>query len=166
MGEGAGVSLDIANMAATGWAIIKDNSPQSSAKTSFCQAIPKAVPFNKMSGWKSYSGNFVLSYHDLLTREFCHAEMVLDFDYGGQIDGEKGVYVTNFNVWCRDLDMGYFWHIDLDASVSGAAFNAGSKTEPVGAIPLLVSWHLHSFADDFSKSVKITARGDGKYTWQ
>ena len=166
MGEGLGVSLDIANMAATGWSIIKDNAPQASAKGTFCNAIPKALPFNKLSGWKSFSKSFVLSYHDKLTREFCHVDLVLDFDWGGVIDGEKGSYLTNFNVWPKNVSVGFLWTLNLDASVSGSAFNAGSKTEPIGAIPLLVSWNLKSFADNFSESMKITARGDGKYTKQ
>jgi len=41
--------MDIVNAASAGWQIIKDNGPTSSAQSSYCCAIPKAVAFNKMT---------------------------------------------------------------------------------------------------------------------
>jgi hypothetical protein len=165
MGEGIGVDT-IINGLAKGWEIVKDNRPASSAKGSFCQAIPGNYPFSKISGWKHTSKSWGLSFHNLIGEEICAVEFVLDYQWGGEINGVKGLFLTNFNVWCKSIDVGWGWTMNVDATVSGNPFNAGSKDHPVGAIPLVVSWQLASYLQSKSRSIKITARGNGNYDTQ
>jgi hypothetical protein len=150
----------IVNAASKAWDIVKDNKPSASAKGSFCQAIPGNYAFNKISGWKKESQAWSANYSNLFGVETVSIDFELDYQWGGQIEGVSGMFLTNFNVFCKNIDVLWGYTVNVDATVSGNAFNSGSKEVPVGAIPLVVSWQVETVLMSKSKSVKLTAHGN------
>jgi len=151
----------IINGLSKGWDIIKDNKPVSSAKTTFCQAVPANIPFDKLYGWKPESFQWGFTLENLYGITVVDVELQLDCLWSGQASSARGLFLNNFNVWCRSVDVLFGNKVDVDASVSGNAFNSGSKDAPVGAIPLIVSVQVSGVFQNKAKSWKITCHGNG-----
>ncbi|HEX3744333.1 MAG TPA: hypothetical protein VHW09_10400 [Bryobacteraceae bacterium] len=143
------------------WAIVKDNKPDSSAKTSFCQAIPGKIPFNELYGWKNESMPFSYELKNKLGITVIDVQLQLDCLWYGQSTKARGLFLNNFNVWCKSCDVEWGWTLNIDATVSGNAFNSGSKDAPVGAIPLIVSVQAKTMLINTTKSWKFTCHGNG-----
>jgi hypothetical protein len=164
MGEGAGGTVDsIVNGLSKGWEIIKDNKPASSAKTSFCQAIPGNIPFNKLYGWQTETVSWGFELQNIYGMKVVDVAFQLDCLWHGQTDSARGLFLNNFNVWCKSIDVLIGFHVDVDATVSGNPFNSsGDKTAAVGAITLIVSVQVSGVFQNKTKSWKITCHGNGK----
>jgi hypothetical protein len=164
MGEGAGGTVDsIVNGLQTGWEIVKDNKPMASAKTSFCRAIPGNIEFNKLYGWKPDSVSWGFEMENLWGITVVDVDFELDCLILGQTDSVRGLFLNNFNVWCKRIDVLIGFKVDVDATVVGGPFNStGDKSAAVGAITLMVSVQVSGMFQNKTKSWRITCHGNGK----
>jgi len=151
----------IINGLSKGWDIIKDGKPVSSAKTTFCQAVPGNIPFNKLYGWRNETAQWGFTMQNHLGMTVVDVELQLDCLWNGQAPTARGLFLNNFAVWCKSIDLDWGWSVDVNATVTGNPFNSGSRDAPVGAIPLVVSVQASSPLMSTTKSWKITCHGNG-----
>ena len=161
-GGGTKVVDSIVNALDKAWTIVKDNKPDSSAKSSFCQAVPANIPFNELYDWKSASTSWSWIKENLAGINVVEAEFQLDYLWNGQTDGVRGLFLNNYNVWCKSIDVAWGFTVNVDATVSGNAFNSGTKEAPVGAIPLLISAQVKGVFQSKAKTWKVTCHGNQK----
>ena len=81
------------------WTIVKDNKPDSSAKSSFCQAVPGNIPFDKLYSWKTETMPFGYVLENKLGITVIDIKLQLDCLWFGQAATARGVFLNNFNVW-------------------------------------------------------------------
>ena len=154
----------IINAGKTGWEIVKGSKATTSAKASFCSAVPENMPFQELSGWKLKSSKWTYKTVSRLSSSITlsEAKLVYSFRYGGTSDKVPGaMFVTNFSVYAETCFAFPMIDLNIDATVSGKPVNVGSKTAPIAAIPLLISCSTGGSAS-ISRTYKLTARGDGK----
>jgi len=168
MGGGKEVVDTIVNLAKEGWAIVKDNAPDATAETTYCQAMPdkKQLAWEDLSGWKKASDKWSFQYKTKFYRTFSFGPTVdidfqLDYLYGGHSDVTPGLFLNNYSIWCKTIDVPWGWTVNVDAKTSGKPFNAGSATKPVGAIEVRVSVKYGTKLTSKSKAWAITCAGDG-----
>jgi hypothetical protein len=161
-GGGTKVVDSIVNALDKAWTIIKDNKPDSSAKTSFCQAVPANIPFNELYDWKSNSQSWSWIKENLAGMKVVEAEFHLDYLWNGQTDSVRGLFLNNYNVWCKSIDVAWGFTVNVDATVSGNAYNSGSRDAPVGAIPLLISAQVKGVFQSKATTWKVTCHGNKK----
>ena len=161
-GGGTKVVDSIVNGLDKAWTIIKDNKPDSSAKSSFCQAVPGNIPFNELYDWKSGSTSWPWIKENLVGTNVVEAEFQLDYLWNGRTDSVRGLFLNNYNVWCKSIDVAWGFTVNVDATVSGSPFNSGTRDAPVGAIPLLISAQVKGVFQSKAKTWKITCHGNKK----
>lgn len=154
----------IVNAGKTGWEIVKGSKATSSAKSSWCSAVPDKMPFNELSGWKNKTGSWNYLLENMFGIDMVDAKLVWSFEYGGEAPKVKGAkFLTNFTVYCESINVFPMVDVNIDATVAGQPFNAGSKAVPVAAIPLLVAVSATG-SNNLSRTWKLTAYGDGRIT--
>lgn len=154
----------LVNAGKTGWEIVKGSKATTSAKASFCSAVPEKMPFQDLSGWKIKQGKWTYRTVSSLTSKITlsEAKLVYTFRWGGTSDKVPGAkFITNFSVYAESCYAFPLIDLNIDATVSGKPVNVGTKEAPIAAIPLLVSCSTGGSAK-ISKTYKLTARGDGK----
>jgi hypothetical protein len=90
------------------------------------------------------------------------AEFHLDYLWNGQTDSVRGLFLNNYNVWCKSIDVAWGFTVNVDATVSGNAYNSGSRDAPVGAIPLLISAQVKGVFQSKATTWKVTCHGNKK----
>jgi hypothetical protein len=136
---GGGGADTIINAANAAWGIIKDGRPTLTSGSKFCQAVPKGLDFTELSGWQTYSGSHFGSWENPLGIKFVTWDLTVTFQHHGTSKKTGGAFVTNFTIFCKECSVIWGYGLNVQASVSGAAFNAGKPGAPVGAIPLMLS---------------------------
>lgn len=164
MGGEADMINAIVNAGKTGWDIVKGSKATSSAKASWCSAVPDNMPFNDLYGWKTKSGSWNYITENPFGWELVNAKLVWTFQYNGITDKVKGaMFLTNFSVYCESISVFPMIDATVDATVAGQPFNAGTKQAPIAGIPLLVSASTGG-SRSVSTTWKLTAYGDGRIT--
>ena len=167
-GKGGGAVDTIVNLAKETWAIVKDNAPDATAETTYCQAMPEKaqLSWDELYGWKKSSDSWSFQYKTKFYRLFGSGPTVdidfqLEFLYGGRSDKVPGLFLNNYTVWCKSIDVPWGWTVNVDAKTAGKPFNSGTKDKPVGAIELRVSVKYGTKLTSKSKAWAITCAGDG-----
>lgn len=151
----------IVNAGKTAWDIVKDGKATSSAASSYCSAVPEKVKFTDLSGWKTKTGTWKWQAENVYGFNVIDCELKYSFMHSGQTSAYKdALFVTNFSVWCTRCEVAFMMGFDCNATVKGEAYNAGSKTKVIGAIPILVRVS-GSGLNNISSTWELTAKGDG-----
>ena len=163
MGEG----IDIVNLAKTAWEIVKDSKASATAQSAYCQAMPSKtqVAWEDMKGWQSTT-------FDWPFKMYTHADKLFGWDpsidlmlhgecrFKGQADGTPGLFLDDFRVSCSRIHVDIPWKVNINASVHGNPYNAGSSTL-IGAIQLEVALTYEHPTQSKGVSWRITCLGDG-----
>jgi len=161
MGDPISIAGGIVNLGKTAWDIVKDGKATSGAQTSFCSAVPANIPFNELSGWKNQSKEWEWNISGGFGNDLVEATLKYNFQYAGITDKVKNaVFVTNFSVWCVKIEVAFLAGANINATVKGDPYNAGSKDKPIAAIPLLVTAAFNG-SNALSRTWLLTAHGDG-----
>lgn len=170
-GGGGGVSVsDIVNLAKATWEIVKDNAPSAAAKTCYCQAMPskKQLSWEQLSGWQTATSDWAWTmntqFDDLFgTGPHIAVDLHLEYDFGGRSSKTAGLFLNNFTVWCKKIEVGWGWTVNIDATTQGNPKNIGSEKAPVGAIQLRVALQVQSKLAVRGVEWGLTAGGDGSF---
>ena len=168
---GGGGEVDtIVNLAKGAWEIIKENAPSATAKTAYCQAMPSKAPpgWEELSGWQSKSAEWGYQCDTNLDAIFGTGPTIdikfhLEYDWGGRSSKVAGLFLNNYTVWCKSIDVGWGWTVNVDATTQGNPKNIGSEGKPVGAIQLRVALKVASKLQDFGQEWGFTCGGDGSF---
>jgi Domain of unknown function (DUF4157) len=163
--EGGPSSVDIlgavVNTAQAAWDIVKDNRPQQTVGTKFCNALPQSVPWNELYGWRTYDQTWRVQQSTNLGTNLLDATFTITYQWRGQTDRAQGWFLNNYTIFANSCDVGWGWTVNVNAGVSGDAFNAGTRDFPIGAIPLLMTTSQSSVLSSSSYTNRYTASGDG-----
>lgn len=151
----------VVNAANTAWDIIKDGKPQTTASSKYCEAVPKDLKFTDLAGWKEHSQTWKYSFKNKMGVTCYECEFTLSFQHSGTTDKVPGQFLTNFNIFCKKSDVVWGYTVNANASVSGKPFNSGSKTAPIGAIPLQFSFTVETPFWSDTQGFQATAHGNG-----
>ncbi|MCI0683374.1 MAG: hypothetical protein L0Y71_14820 [Gemmataceae bacterium] len=167
-GGAAAAVTTIVNTLKEAWAIVKDNAPDATAETTYCQAMPEKsqLAWEELYGWKKAADKWSFQYKTKFYRTFGFGPTVdIDFElgylWGGRSDKAPGLFLNNYTVWCKSIDVPWGWTVHVDAKTGGKPFNSGSRDKPVGAIELRVSVKYGTKLTSKSKAWAITCAGDG-----
>lgn len=161
-GGGADVAGVIINGAQTAWDIVKDNRPQATAQTKFCQAVPDNIPWNQLHGWRTNSKSFRMRAENLLGIEVVNCAFTVTYQYDGRSSRAAGRFLNNYSIYCTSADVSWGFSVDANASVQGNAFNSGTEANPVGAVPLHFSFSIGAVFQNRTRGALLTAHGDRK----
>jgi hypothetical protein len=166
---GGGVSVDeIVNLGKAAWEIVKDNRPNATAKSAYCQAMPskKQLSWEELAGWKTSSQDWQRAWQTKLSEWTGGSANIvikfhLEYDWNGQSKKAAGLFLNNFTVWCRSVDAPWGISVDVDATTQGAPKNIGTQAKPVGAVQLRVALQVKSLLQVATEQIGLTCGGDG-----
>ncbi len=128
------------NTGKTAWDIVMDGKAATSAKSAFCSAIPTGVKDNELSGWKSTANTWPLKVKNAYGVDVIDAEFAYRFNHSGVTEKSPGsVYMTNFTVYAKKVEVLWGWSLDVSATVKGKPINIGSAKKQIWAVPLQVN---------------------------
>ncbi|MCG8420663.1 MAG: DUF4157 domain-containing protein [Proteobacteria bacterium] len=149
----------IVNTAQAAWDIIKDNRPQATAQTKFCQAVPANVPWQQLYGWQTRSSTFRFKARNGFGVTVYDCRFTLSRQWNGRTSAAAGQFLNNFTIYSNSASVAWGYTVDANASVSGNAFNSGTAQHPVGAIPLFFSFTVSTPFWSESNGTLYTAHG-------
>ena len=136
-----GISLDqVINIGAKVWKLVEANKPEVNAKYVSASAMPAGLTcWNELETWSAPEAkSYQVSMKNLLGIEVVNFTFRVIYSHHGSKDG-VGQYLTGVKVLPNNLSV--LWGYKFDANVSIAnVYNAGTKTQPVGAMEVLVDW--------------------------
>lgn len=158
--SGSGLT-DFVNGGDRKWKLVSGNKPFSGAKSKSCQAIPKSLSTRDLSGWQSEGFNWSCEARNKSNTASVSLRLRLQYRCGGHLSDGGGAFLDGCQLWVTDLRVlsGYSVEASCEA---GKPYNSGSKTAPVGALPLTVSFQITSPLDKISRSWVIHCHGNKK----
>jgi hypothetical protein len=158
---GGGGADTIINAANAAWGIVKDGKPTLTNGSKFCQAVPRGLDFTELSGWQTYSGSHTGYWENGFGVKVIKWNLTVTFQHHGTAKKTGGAFVNNFTIFCKEASVLWGFSLDVQAAVSGDAFNAGKPGAPVGAIPLVLSVSPSGVFQAETESTMYTAYGSG-----
>lgn len=159
------LALDkIINMGKKVWTIVEAGRPVVNIKTDSANALPQgALNWNQLEGWKMPKTKlYEASYKNGYNAEVVNFKFRVLYTYGGNVKGQ-GAYLTNVTVIPADVSVAWGFKLDVETSVPSVV-NAGSSTQPVGAMELLVKWTVSTALQHVEHSQSFYVRGDGQFS--
>jgi hypothetical protein len=161
--------IKLVNEGAKGlWEIVKDGQPSTSAQTKYIQVMPSKtqVDWEELGGWKTKTIDWTFQAYSIADQWFdwdpsIDLALHLEFQYGGQTNKAKGLFLNNFVVWCVKAHADWGWHVNVNASTTGNPVNLKSPQDPVGSIQLLVQLDFNTVRRSGSQTWGVTAGADG-----
>ncbi|MEO5969209.1 MAG: hypothetical protein ABIQ95_04715 [Bdellovibrionia bacterium] len=145
------------------WTLIEQNRPTSDIKQDTAFALPSGVPqWEDLEAWATPVSKV---YH--ITYSGFFGQKAVDFYYRllflprGTYEG-KGLYLSNVTIMPANLYVGWGYHFSSNVLVS-KVFNAGSHSDPIGAMQLQIEWQVDALFSHRRGSHEFYIRGDGTF---
>lgn len=151
----------LVNQQDRGWTIIKSNQSVSNAKSKSCQAVPKSVSARELVDWNTEQFSWSGAVRSQGNATPLAIQLKLQYDWGGHPSESGGAFLNNCRLWVTELRVPWGYTIDGQVQV-GKPYNAGSRTAPVGAIPLKLTIDVVTSLDKSSDAWTIHCHGNKK----